>query len=867
MQWASGAVFALSVLSSISVTGAFSSLPKASNVDIVPNKYILELDSSSGIISCRGLGAHDALYEALTARDIAYDVINEFSSSVFVATVLNISDVDGLINMNGVKGLYPVRRYPMPKPVLSEVVGHETVLPDSESTHIMTGVDKLHAEGLNGKGISIGIVDTGVDYTHPALGGGFGPGYKVVGGYDFVGDNYTGYNTPVPDDNPLDQCNGHGTHVAGIMGANPGNEYNISGVAYNASLTAYRIFGCEGETQDDIIIEALLTGFNDGLDIMSLSLGGVEGWSEGAASVVASRIAETGVILTISAGNDGAEGSWETSGPANGIYVISVASVDNTVIPLQNATVGGDVTHDPIPYYNGVPLNITGTRPIYVVSNNTAVIDDACNALPDDTPDLSGHVVIIRRGTCTFVTKLANVAAKGAEVSLIYDNGSGFSSIEVGNYTAALIQAADGEWLVESYANGSYITITFPQTGGFYDMPNPDTGGLVSTFSSYGPSDDMYFKPAIAAPGGNILSTYPVPLGSWALMSGTSMAAPFVAGSSALLLEAKGTSASLGTTARTLFESTAQKVPSSKTDSDPYQTLSQQGAGLINAYDAIHATTIVSPGELLLNDSAHFQGTQRITVSNQGSIRKDYTLTHVPAGTALSVQVDSIQASLGPVSLTTDYASVTFSTNSFALDAGKSIDITVTFAPPTVNESQYPVFSGWIDITSKDGSAQITYLGVSAALIDKQVLDNTDYYFGFDVPAVLDQNSDVQSNATNYTFTGTDFPTIVWRFTFGTPLFYAELVDASAQLSSLNGLSMANIDVIGTLEELDWYPRSDEDDNAYYELDWSTPVFANGTTVPNGTYKILLRALRATGDPTNLEDYDAWLSPIIGVGT
>lgn len=55
--------------------------------------------------------------------------------------------------------------------------------------HLMTGVDKLHEEGLIGTGVKVGIIDTGVDYTHPALGGCFGPGCKVGGGFDFAGDN------------------------------------------------------------------------------------------------------------------------------------------------------------------------------------------------------------------------------------------------------------------------------------------------------------------------------------------------------------------------------------------------------------------------------------------------------------------------------------------------------------------------------------------------------------------------------------------------------------------------------------------------------------------------------------------------------
>lgn len=86
------------------------------------------------------------------------------------------------------------------------------------------------------------------------------------------------------------------------------------------------------------------------------------------------------------------------------------------------------------------------------------------------------------------------------------------------------------------------------------------------------------------------------------------MATPFVAGSSALLLSVKGKSTAVTSAARTLFETTAQKVGSSKTDGDPLQTLTQQGAGLINVFNAIHTTTIVSPGELILNDTAHFKG-------------------------------------------------------------------------------------------------------------------------------------------------------------------------------------------------------------------------------------------------------------------
>lgn len=92
----------------------------------------------------------------------------------------------------------------------------------------------------------------------------------------------------------------------------------------------------------------------------------------------------------------------------------------STVIPLQNATVGG-VQHDPIPYFRPTSLLPGATLPVYATSNLTTVPDDACDPLPDATPDLSGKLVLIRRGTCTFIQKLTNVAAKGAKVMLIYE--------------------------------------------------------------------------------------------------------------------------------------------------------------------------------------------------------------------------------------------------------------------------------------------------------------------------------------------------------------------------------------------------------------------------------------------------------------
>ncbi|KAJ6559547.1 subtilisin-like protease [Mycena capillaripes] len=885
------AAFSLALLGATSAWAAkasLSSVERATNLAIQSDKFIVEVSEASEIPSKRASGTpHEQLYRSLRERKISFNVHKEYDSpGIFVGASLSLTnpqDVTNILSTAGVIAIRPVRSFPRPVPVSHKHVSPgDTGLPDSESTHVTTGVDKLHAKGITGKGIKIGILDTGTDYTHPFLGGGFGPGFKIEGGFDLVGDDYTGGNTPVPDPDPLDQCAGHGTHVAGIIGANPGNPFNISGVAYDAKIHSYRIFGCTGGVGDDVIVDGLLMGVTDGMDILTMSLGGADGWTEGTGSVVSSRIAASGKIVTIAAGNDGASGAWFTSGPGNAIDAISVASSDNTVVPLQSITLTG-VTHDPIIYYDTFPLPVNGTHSLYAISNETTVVDDACSPLPDSTPDLSTFVVLVRRGTCTFVTKLANIAAFGATTALIYDNGNGFAAIDVGGFNAVLIQAEDGVFLAEQFAAGASISVSFPQTGGAVQFPAP-TGGLVSDFTTYGPTNDFYFKPAITAPGGSILSTFPVPLGSWALDSGTSMATPFMAGSAALFLAVKGKSPSVAKSARTFFQATAKPISSSHTDGDPFQTATQQGAGLVQVYDAIFGTTTLSRTELILNDTAHFAGSQKFTVKNSGKTIRNYALSHVPAGTALTMDAGSILPPLGPILLSTDYASVSFSGGSkFTLLPGQSHDVVAKIQPPAgVDATAFPVYSGFIYVTSGTESVHATYLGLAASLKDKQVIDNTDFIFGVDLPVFLDSQGNIQDAPINYTFAGGDAPTVLWRQAFGTPLFRLDLVSSNITLSgTLNtrssisftnphkGGSFAKVPTLGPLLELPFLGRNDEGESAQGALLDNTVLlsntFANGTLIPNGSYKVLLRSLRVTGDPTNEADYESWLSPVVGI--
>jgi hypothetical protein len=123
-------------------------------------------------------------------------------------------------------------------------------------------------------------------------------------------------------------------------------------------------------------------------------------------------------------------------------------------VSLQNATVHG-VEYKPISYDSLFPLPVNGSLPLYATSLDPAAATDACSALPASTPDLSGHVVLIRRGGCAFTTKLDNAAAKGGKYFLIYNNVAGLETITVGNYIAALILPEDGTFV-------SLVWLLFP---------------------------------------------------------------------------------------------------------------------------------------------------------------------------------------------------------------------------------------------------------------------------------------------------------------------------------------------------------------------------------------------------------------------
>jgi minor extracellular serine protease Vpr len=274
------------------------------------------------------------------------------------------SSFSTLARIPGVSGIYPVSDITLDEIQSS---GNE---PNMFSAVTMTGADYVrNTLGYTGAGVRVAVIDTGIDYTHPDLGGCFGSGCRVAKGYDFVGDAFDNklVTTPTPDADPRD-CMGHGTHVSGILGAKPAIPGGITGVAPGVTFNVYRVFGCTGSTSDDIIIAAMERALADGSDVLNISIGKPGQWPQSPTAAVATRLVNKGISVVASAGNEAFEGLYHGSAPAVGSKVISVASVDNTFLPLPYLIVKGQhftrtvASGAPLPPAPGsFPLARTGT--------------------------------------------------------------------------------------------------------------------------------------------------------------------------------------------------------------------------------------------------------------------------------------------------------------------------------------------------------------------------------------------------------------------------------------------------------------------------------------------------------------------------
>lgn len=489
-----------------------------------------------------------------------------------VANALHvIAPVDALPTLAKLPGVARVVRPTTVRPALPEaltLVGAPTLW-DPETT------------GLLGEGVRIGIVDSGVDYTHATFGGpglpdafadndptlvedGSFPTARVVGGWDFAGDDYDslglyGSIVPTPDADPLD-CGGHGTLVASVAagagvtldGATHEGVFDqtllpdalrlLPGAAPRASLYAFKIFGCGGSS--DLLLPALERAVDpngdddpsDRLDVLNLSLGAYFALAWDFEREAVANTTEAGTLVVAASGND-EHRAFSLGFPGSEPSALSVGLSLKRYEEKPYAAL--EVTAPPsvaARYPIDNPDNGPGVAAIGAFTGEALVGDPVLGCEPfTNAAALSGKIVITRRGTCAFSVKADHALAAGAVGLAIVDNAfSDYPNRSLGPNALPTfhLRLTDGDALIAA----APLSVTLGPTVTTVISYGPD---FLAAMSSHGPTADrLLLKPDLAAPGWEISAAWSGSGSDLAYATGSSLSTPLVAGLAALLLEA-----------------------------------------------------------------------------------------------------------------------------------------------------------------------------------------------------------------------------------------------------------------------------------------------------------------------------------------
>ncbi|MEC7276997.1 MAG: S8 family serine peptidase [Bdellovibrionota bacterium] len=519
--------------------------------------------------------------------------------------------------------------------------------------------DKVHAHGIKGKGIKVGIIDTGVDFTHKMLGGNgdvaaynemdkekstpLFPNQKVVGGYDFAGPDYSpgaltpDWRIPRPDVNPVDE-GGHGTHVAGsVAGIGDGiNTYD--GVAPEADLYALKVFGNNGGTSDTVVIAAMEWAMDpnqdldpsDRLDVLNLSLGGAYGKPNILYALAVKNLAKAGIISVISAGNSGPV-PYITGAPGTSTDAISVgASIDGMpknwefdATKISSSSFGEMLEKRYTASFAPAPSDVN-------IKGSLVYAGDAATDFSEEIIEkLKGNVALIDRGGVSFVEKVTRAQNAGAIAVVIANNQPGDPIFMGGEgetqITAVMISQTLGSLAKKELAAGNEVKVDFTPTE---KVKTPEIIDTITSFSSQGPrSEDGLLKPEIVAPGYQIISASMGSGDQGVALNGTSMSAPHMAGVMALLKQTfpKQTVEVL----KGLVMNSASKMTD---EAKSTYSVTRQGAGLVDVYKAVSHRDLVLPhslslGTFQLEEMKKVRKT--LAVYNLSPEEKSYTLNFV----------------------------------------------------------------------------------------------------------------------------------------------------------------------------------------------------------------------------------------------
>ncbi|WP_338450218.1 S8 family serine peptidase [Niallia oryzisoli] len=467
-----------------------------------------------------------------------------------------------------------------PEIAQSSVVNHYNAtdikaLPNQGDNLEMIGADQVRGmfdddhRRLTGKGVKVGVIDTGIDYLHEDLRNSYGGGHDVVDG-----DGDPMETTGIDGAATL-----HGTHVAGIIAANG----RIKGVAPEAVIYAYRALGPGGMGTTEQVIAAIEQAIKDKVDILNLSLGNNVNGPDLPLSEALNNAVDHGITAVTSSGNSGPN-VWSVGSPGTAAKAISVgASTPTMKIPYIEID-GKQIRLEPL--LGSVMWDL----------DRTYELVDGGMGKPNQLKHAEGRIALIERGEITFSEKVMNAEKAGARAVIIYNNTKGpfFGNLDRTSEIPVMgISKSDGKELTQKIEEGYVLVRT-------NIIEEKDT---IAEFSSRGPVTTSWeIKPDLLAPGVAILSTIP---GGYLSLQGTSMAAPHVAGACALIKQVhpdwrpEQIKAALMNYAK----------PLRKGSGEFYKTY-EQGAGRIQLKEAVEAEVLIYPaslqfGKFQLSDKPH----------------------------------------------------------------------------------------------------------------------------------------------------------------------------------------------------------------------------------------------------------------------
>lgn len=619
--------------------------------------FIVELHDYTGdgerslsLLSSSHSNFKNRVLQAIPEAQFQGEMMTLSSSCLVKCNPGNIEDIKNMPEVASIRGARLV--YPL--------LHNSTV-----TTRAKEAWELLDKKGLKvtGKGTLIGIIDTGLNYMHASLGSDFGPGAKVTHGYDF-GDLD---DDPRPDEDwmPFD----HGTHCAGIAaGSNlPGvasGKPVPPGIAPDANLGAYKVFADEYYTFDFRVMQAIERAYNDGCDVISMSLGMSGSFRDDPLARLIKKVTEKGMVVVAAAANSHLDKEsfpkeGEMMSPGGADDSICAAACDDSARPVIRLD-GMTIYPEYLQGSNSYPKSVKGK------------ILDCKAGKPEDIEglELKDAICVVSRPEKDEYYDMAKMFAMREALGLIiYNNREDDYIAAIDKYEGPImmpfmtVYKEDGEKLIAN--NGTEIEITLESKLGF-----------MSVFSSWGPTTDGRLKPDVAAPGVNVLSAFGY--NSYIEASGTSMATPTIAGCSALVVQAHPDWSAYDVRSAIVNYATTLKDRKGKV----YPVLAQ-GTGRVDVYSAVKAPALFSPTSLSFG---YITGQAKAALTIKNVSDKPISITP-----SLLAENDDTKAKFDKIDIA----------------PGKSKTINIVLEPQTTKEGSH---TGYIVFDNGIVKAKVAYL-------------------------------------------------------------------------------------------------------------------------------------------------------------